>query len=88
VSQRISTLWEEENLTSEMLTYAALDAYVSLAIYQILAQFSVPSPLSGTISPHTNITLYHNNFSRIIARGHISEACTTPLFDEITITDK
>ena len=71
-----------------MLTYAALDAYVSLAIYQILAQFSVPSPLSGTISPHTNITLYHNNFSRIIARGHISEACTTPLFDEIAITDK
>jgi hypothetical protein len=87
VSQRISTSWEDDILTPEMLAYAALDAYASLTIYQRLIQIPAPSPLPSKVSPHSHIILYHNNFSRIIARGHISETCTASSYDGINITD-
>jgi len=87
VSQRISTSWEDDILTPEMLAYAALDAYTSLTIYQQLIQIPAPSPLPSKVSPHLHVILYHNNYSCIIARGHISETCTASSFDGINITD-
>ncbi|KAG6876058.1 hypothetical protein C0992_001133 [Termitomyces sp. T32_za158] len=42
VVKRVSTAWEDENITSEQICYAALDAYASFAIY--IALLKIPTP--------------------------------------------
>ncbi|KAF8971765.1 hypothetical protein BDZ97DRAFT_1650519, partial [Flammula alnicola] len=87
-SSRISTAWEEAELSQEMLNYAALDAYASLLVYEKLIQINPPQPLPDNLAALTSIILYHDDLSRIIARGHISEHHNDTEYDGINITPK
>ncbi|KAF8809042.1 hypothetical protein BYT27DRAFT_7095289 [Phlegmacium glaucopus] len=56
-----------------MLNYAALDAYAAHLIYEKLAQIHPPQPLPiGKLPCSSNIILYHDDLSWVIARGSIS----------------
>jgi hypothetical protein len=72
-SARISTRWEDDQLPVDMVRYAALDAYASLCIYQQLFQIHPPKPLPEKLDASLEIVLYHDDLSRVIARGHISD---------------
>jgi hypothetical protein len=89
ISARISSAWEDSELSNELLNYAALDAYASLLIYQHLARIELPRPLpTGTLEPRTPVILYHDDLSRIICRGYISPRISDPEHDGIKITAK
>ncbi|GLB45297.1 putative essential for the formation of DNA replication focal centers [Lyophyllum shimeji] len=45
VPERISTAWENDELTPAQVQYAALDAHASLEIYTTLASIPMPTPL-------------------------------------------
>jgi hypothetical protein len=88
---RISTRWEGDQLSDDMVQYAALDAYASLCIYQRLLQIHPPKPLPEELDASLEIVLYHDDLSRVIARGHISEHFLSDKpkqYDGIQITAK
>ncbi|KAJ3725737.1 hypothetical protein C8R42DRAFT_574618, partial [Lentinula raphanica] len=90
VSDRISTLWENETLSEEQVRYAALDAYASLRIYEYLISVPTPLPLPPDSAPIplTPILLFGDDRSRLIARGCISEHYQPHgSYDSLTITD-
>ncbi|KAJ3819593.1 hypothetical protein F5880DRAFT_1616319 [Lentinula raphanica] len=90
VSDRISTLWENETLSEEQIRYAALDAYASLRIYEYLISVPAPSPLppNSSPAPSTPILLFGDDKSRLIARGCISKHYTPHgMYDNLAITD-
>jgi hypothetical protein len=87
-NMRLSTAWEDENLSSEMLKYAALDAYTSLLIYETARKVDPPQPLPTTITPSMHIIIYNDDFSRVIASGRISQHFKNDAFDSIQITAK
>ncbi|KAJ3717330.1 hypothetical protein C8R42DRAFT_587212 [Lentinula raphanica] len=90
VSERVSTLWENEALSRAQIEYAALDAYASLRIYEQLISIPVPSPLPSDTVPTSGdpILLFGDDRSRLIARGRISEHYKPrSSYNNINITD-
>ncbi len=89
VPERISMAWENDVLTQEQLSYAALDAYACLKIYEELIKTAAPGPLPDTTPiPHTPILLYNSDNTRTVASGVISPRSVDVRFDGITITSK
>lgn len=89
IPERVSMAWENDELTQEPLSYAALDAYACLQIYKELIKISAPCPLPDTMPiPHTPILLYHTDNTRMIASGVISPHSADARFDGISITPK
>ncbi len=88
VSERVSTSWEDDVLTSQQVKYAALDAYASLQIYYALAAVPLPQPLPPIITPMTTVLIFGDSSAkgRPIARGLVSPHCTDRSFDGINIT--
>ncbi|KIK60525.1 hypothetical protein GYMLUDRAFT_261499 [Collybiopsis luxurians FD-317 M1] len=90
VSEQLSTLWENEDLSQEQLQYAALDAYASLRIYETLVNVPAPSPLPSDIppAPCTPIILFGGDKLHLIAHGQISEHYKPNIaWDSITVTN-
>ncbi|KAJ7592442.1 hypothetical protein C8J56DRAFT_779365, partial [Mycena floridula] len=88
VTERVSSHWEDADLTTEQIKYAALDAYTSLAIYQALISIPLPSPLPSEPAIHTPVLLFSDDKARLVARGHISTLHNSSEYDKINITPK
>lgn len=86
ISARISSSWEDENLTDGQIHYSALDAWAALEIYQSLNQIPLPSLLPENPPLGLRVALYNTDKSRIIARGLISSHSVDATYDEINIS--
>jgi hypothetical protein len=72
LAERIGTSWENEDLTSEQIQYAALDAYASLTIYNALLNILTPSALPDSPKIGTPVLLFNNDRTRVLVHGTIS----------------
>ncbi|GLB43789.1 putative essential for the formation of DNA replication focal centers [Lyophyllum shimeji] len=86
VVERISTAWEDEELTREQIQYAALDAYASLTIYHALASLPTPQPLSGHPALGVPVLLFGNDRTRVLARGVVSPHVNDTSYMGINLT--
>ncbi|KAF5381364.1 hypothetical protein D9615_008300 [Tricholomella constricta] len=86
IQERISTAWEDEDLTPEQVQYAALDVHASLSVYEALTNIPSPQPLPSNPEIGTPIILFNTDRSRILARGRISSFMKDGSFDGIDIT--
>jgi len=68
---RIRTDWDNEELSNEQLRYAALDAWVSLQVYQHLSHCSPSEVITNTTSPGTPVSVLHDD-QKVIAHGILS----------------
>ena len=68
---RIRTDWDNSELSSEQLRYAALDAWVSLQIYQHLSQISMPGIITDSTLPGTPVSVLQDD-GQAIAHGVLS----------------
>jgi hypothetical protein len=68
---QISDEWDFTQLSERQMAYAALDALVSLRIYERLSQIQGPGKISDTALPGTTVELHHTD-DQIIALGIIS----------------
>ena len=86
VSERTSAAWEHLSLTTEQQHYAAIDAYVSLLLYNKLSTFSVPKCLPTILTPLTPVLLYSTDNTVIIGRGYLSPHLHKSSFDGVNLT--
>ncbi|KAG6875262.1 hypothetical protein C0992_004529 [Termitomyces sp. T32_za158] len=86
ITQRLSTAWEDEDLTPQQIQYAALDAFASLQIYNSLQKIAVPSPLPEKPLAGTPIILWSGDRSRVIASGIISSHIEDASYAGISLT--
>lgn len=71
---RTSQAWENRVLSDEQISYAALDAYASLLIYEeLINNYTVPSTLPASTPPLTPVLLYTANLQKVIAEGVTSQ---------------
>lgn len=68
---RISTEWDNSELSNEQKEYAALDALASLQIYHRLAQVPTSEKVSDTAIPGTSVSVLQDD-GQVIAQGIIS----------------
>jgi 3'-5' exonuclease len=68
---RVSTEWDNSELSSEQKEYAALDALASLKIYHRLAQVPTSDKVSDTAIPGTPVSVLQDD-GQVIAQGIIS----------------
>jgi hypothetical protein len=68
---RISTEWDNSELSNEQKEYAALDALASLQIYHRLAQVPTSDKVSDTAIPGTSVSVLQDD-GQVIAQGIIS----------------
>ncbi len=75
-------------MSHEHISYAALDVYASLRIYEELMKIAAPGPLpaSNVPLPGLPVLLYSTDNTRIIARGAVSPRASGPQYDGINIT--
>ncbi|KAJ7754059.1 hypothetical protein B0H16DRAFT_1833181 [Mycena metata] len=76
--------WNQRNLSAEQTEYAALDALVSLQIYDQLVKKQAPGRIDETALPGTPVSV-HNTDGQIIANGLIS-ADTAPILGAPPVT--
>ncbi|PBK95300.1 hypothetical protein ARMGADRAFT_795222 [Armillaria gallica] len=81
---RISPDWHSDELSSEQLRYAALDAWASLKVYEELEQMQVPGEVV-TFTPGQDIFLCQDD-TNIVACGRISLRSDYKSFEGINIT--
>ena len=70
VAERVSNAWEGE-LSKSQIRYASLDVHACRCIYDSLLEIPVPSPLSDMVPLGTPILLFHDDRTRLIARGTV-----------------
>jgi hypothetical protein len=71
VTVRVSSAWEQEQLTDAQIRYAALDVYACQEIYAVLSQIPLPTPLPNPPTLGMSILLFSPDRTRLIARGTI-----------------
>lgn len=86
VPERMSSEWEESELSEGHINYAARDAYVSLKIFDTLNTIPTPQPLPPVITPGLYVALYAPDNTRVIAVGHLSPRLTQSRYDDINVT--
>ncbi len=74
---RVRTDWDNDELSSEQLKYAALDAWVSLQIYQKLSHVSPPEKITQFTLPGTPVSILQDD-GQVIAHGILSLDSTSP----------
>ena len=88
-SIRVCTEWTFTELSEEQIQYVALDVWASLQIYLSLQEMTVPTPVDFKSVPPpdlgTEIFIYQEDKSRIVARGSLSPLGYRTL-DGISIT--
>ncbi|KAJ6546376.1 hypothetical protein B0H10DRAFT_2243630 [Mycena sp. CBHHK59/15] len=62
--------WDNE-LSEAQIRYASLDVYACRCIYDSLIKIPVPSPLPDPVLLGTPVLLFHDNRTRLVARGTI-----------------
>lgn len=71
-SERISTAWNNPNLTPEQINYASLDAYASLKIYEALIAIPLPRRLchiQDLAPPGTSVMIYSIDKKSFVGSG-------------------
>ncbi|KAF5346602.1 hypothetical protein D9758_013482 [Tetrapyrgos nigripes] len=63
----ISSNWNEEQLTSAQLCYAAIDVYVSLVLYNKINSSSTPEPVSETAPDGTKVVILSADHRKVVA---------------------
>src|SRR6266487_3419027 len=58
---RVSTDWDNSQLSSEQLRYAALDAWVSLQICHCLSKIPLPALITESTLPSTPVSVLHDD---------------------------
>ncbi|KAG6848087.1 hypothetical protein H0H93_003468 [Arthromyces matolae] len=88
VTERISSSWENQELTDRQLEYAARDAYACLQIYQKINTSPQPTMLPDTQRDSVGlpVIVLTEDSKAIAARGVISNAALSPTHDGIKIT--
>ncbi|KAJ6447607.1 hypothetical protein C8R47DRAFT_1231364 [Mycena vitilis] len=71
VSERISSAWDNENLTPMQVRYAALDVYACSCIYKFLSLIPIPVALPNSAQLGTPVLVFNDDRTRLIARGNI-----------------
>jgi hypothetical protein len=74
---RVSSNWDDLELSAEQLEYAALDPYGSLEIYHQLMRVSPPQEITDTTLPGTPVSVYQDD-GQVIAHGILSREPPTP----------
>jgi hypothetical protein len=85
VSERLSNQWENDELTKDQIDYAAQDAYVSLVLYHAISRIPTPQPLPEHPKPGLPVHIYHDDNTRLIAYGRISQNCENKECDGIQV---
>ncbi|RXW13073.1 hypothetical protein EST38_g12781 [Candolleomyces aberdarensis] len=89
VSERISSAWESPVLTEEQIRYAALDAYASLRIFEVLNLLQPPQALigetSGTTALGTHVMLRASDRGPFIAAGTITQPSSPLLPGSVSV---
>ncbi|KAJ7587518.1 hypothetical protein C8J56DRAFT_786255 [Mycena floridula] len=86
---RVGMEWGNEELSDAQQQYAALDAWISLRIYQQLVKLEAPSAVIFPVnSPPVGLEVFvfQDDRTTIIARGTISPHAMNPFIDNINIT--
>jgi hypothetical protein len=68
---RLSDSWEYNELSSENLTYAALDIFAISKVYQAAAKVPIPEGVSVTTPPNTAVTLMSGDGTQPIALARV-----------------
>ncbi|KAJ7158821.1 hypothetical protein C8R46DRAFT_1224735 [Mycena filopes] len=84
VSERTSNAWDREQLTPQQVSYAALDVYACLCIYDAIIPLPIPSPLPKSPAIGVPVLIFNADQGRVIGRGKI--AALEGTFDAITIS--
>ncbi|KAJ6621548.1 ribonuclease H-like domain-containing protein [Mycena sp. CBHHK59/15] len=71
VTERVSSSWENEELSQSQIRYAALDVYTSSRIHEFLSSIPIPVVLPKTVEVGTPVLLFNDDCTRLIARGSI-----------------
>ena len=66
---RISTEWDNNNLSNEQIKYIALDAYASQAIYDRLIEIEKFGKIPENIKEGLAVIIYQQDGQKIIAHG-------------------
>lgn len=69
---RTSTAWEDRNLPETHIEYAALDAWATLQLYSVMQQIAVPGELPVDSSEGTEVALWHEDRSQVVAYGMLA----------------
>ncbi|CAK5266047.1 unnamed protein product [Mycena citricolor] len=72
VAERLSSMWDSETLTEAQIKYAALDVHACRCIYDVLVQIPLPIPLPKTAPVGTDVLLFSEDRTCLVARGTIS----------------
>jgi hypothetical protein len=74
INTRISTNWSADELTEDQIQYAALDAWASLKIYEMLNSLQIPAPVdfNARLPAGYQVFIYQQDCTTIIACGIIS----------------
>lgn len=86
VAERVSTAWEDEELTREQIQYAALDVYASLTIYRALTSLPTPKPLAEKPAIGAPVLLFGNDRTRVLACGVVSPHANDTSYMGINLT--
>ncbi|KAK0246140.1 hypothetical protein EDD85DRAFT_944545 [Armillaria nabsnona] len=81
---RVSPDWASDELSSDQLQYAALNAWASLRVYEELEKIQIPGAIISFTSGQ-DIFLYQDD-TNIIAQGHISPHSDYQSFEGINVT--
>ncbi|TFK55407.1 hypothetical protein OE88DRAFT_1804266 [Heliocybe sulcata] len=69
---RVSTDWDNDEMSHAQQEYAALDAYAGWAVFQALGQRESGGPVTATTPGATPVTLMSSDRSTAVAQGHIA----------------
>ncbi|TCD61520.1 hypothetical protein EIP91_008291 [Steccherinum ochraceum] len=69
---RVSSSWANSSLTSDQVTYAALDAFASWSVFIALQSVAIGQPVTAETRGGAPVSLLSNDHSRIVAEGHIA----------------
>ncbi|KAG6818631.1 hypothetical protein H0H93_003310 [Arthromyces matolae] len=88
VTERISSSWDNQELTDHQVEYAARDAYACLRIHQKINASPQPTllPDTQTDSVGLPVIVLTEDSKAIAARGVISDVALSPTYDGINIT--
>ena len=82
---RVSTDWDNPNLTQEQIDYSCLDVYAAWAIHEAFTDMPVGSPVTETTLAGTQVKLLSRTRTSTIAYGVIAPDRPTK-FKEVNVT--
>ncbi|KAG6886800.1 hypothetical protein C0992_002307 [Termitomyces sp. T32_za158] len=70
-SIRVSTAWDNSELSESQKSYAALDAYATWEVFRALSTISIGTAVTRATPIGTPVSLLSSDRSKIVAHGHV-----------------